>query len=576
MLRVQHWSWVVLCCLAVPILIVYCPPLQFQGPTIREASPIVDNPGTVNIADTTPHDPINITSNQDFISQGWPGNGSQTNPYRLENLSISGNETCIRISDTDVFFIVTGCVVSVVDVYEVSPPVSSVHFSNVTNGILMNSVVSSPSYAVLFESSRYCSISDCQIDAESWCVHFQNCSACVLSQSVISGSRSGVYLEDTSDVRVLSNVVVGGYYHGYGILVSGSSGFEVSNNEVCSTNRFDHDGISVYDSSSGAVTNNTVYQNRDGIALSDMTYCDVINNSVYDNYVGIFIYSNGDYCTIESNSIHHNDCGLWAWGDNNTISRNSFQANEGGHADDSGNGNVWLQNWWDDYIGYGWYPVEGIAGSYDTDPEPKNTALLVATTGSILLIVLGGFLVALYITRRVRRAAPIEQSMADWDTRERFSLPLVVSMLLSFGVHLYLPAFNPARWSVWTATPLGVLSWTGQPSWGHQAVEFVFPVTEDVQLLFFYVLFGFLWFILNAVVVRRFWLFTGGEIDKKTMKRTIQIVLIVMLAMSLATLTIPLPVTPLATLLQVSRFKDTDSSSETVTQERTEPKAIHL
>lgn len=543
------------------MLMVYHLPLQFQGPTIRETSPIVDNPATVNIADTTPHEPITITGNQDFISQGWPGNGSQTNPYRLENLSINGNKTCISIANTDAFFIVTGCVLSALDVPEGPPFALCVHFSNVTNGILMNSVVTSGSSAILLNGSHSCFVVSCQIDSRFRCVHFENSSACMLSWSAISSSDgSEVYLEDTSQVRVLSNLVVGGHSGGDGILVSGSSGFGVSNNEVYSIDWFEHDGISVYDSSSGAVTNNTVYQNRDGISLSHTTYCDVINNSVYDNYLGILVYLEGDNCTVESNSIHHNDWGFWAWGDNNTISRNSFQANERGHAHDGGRGNVWFQNWWDDYIGYGWYPVEGIAGSYDTDPEPKNTALLVATTGSILLIVLGGFLVAPYITRRVRRAALIEQSMADWDTRERFSLPLVVSMLLSFGVHLYLPAFNPARWSVWTATPLGVLSWTGQPSWGHQAVEFVFPVTENVQLLFFYILFGFAWFILNAVVVRRFWLFTGGEIDKKTMKRTIRIVLLVMLAMSLATLTIPLPVTPLATLLQVSRFKDAEGN----------------
>ena len=476
----------------------------------------------------------------------------------MENLSISGNEICINISDTDAFFIVTGCVLSAVDVLAGPPFALCVQFSNVTNGILMNSVISSGSDAILINESHSCSVMSCQIEAEHWCVYFESSSACMLSGSVIRGqSWSVVYLEDTSQVRVLSNEVIGYPYVGYGIYVSGSSGFEICDNEVYSYYySYAHDGIVVGGSSAGVARNNTVHQNNYGIVLSHTTCCNVTNNSVYDNDVGIFIYSDGDNSTFESNSIHDNDWGIRSWGDNNTIIRNSFQANDRGNADDSGSGNVWFRNSWDDYIGYGWYPVEGIAGSYDTDPEPKNTALLVATTGSILLIVLGGIVSVFAITRRVRRAAPIEQSVADWETRERFTLPLVVGLLLSSGVHLYFPALNPARWSVWAATPLGVLLWTGQPSWGRQAVEFVFPVTEDVQLLFFYILFGFLWLMLNAVVVRRFWLFTGGEIDK----RTIHIVLLVMLAMSLATLTIPLPVTPLAASLQVSRFKEAEGN----------------
>ena len=31
-------------------------------------------------------DPIVITSNADFEAQGWPGNGSATNPYIIEDL----------------------------------------------------------------------------------------------------------------------------------------------------------------------------------------------------------------------------------------------------------------------------------------------------------------------------------------------------------------------------------------------------------------------------------------------------------------------------------------------------------
>ena len=34
------------------------------------------------------HNPISIMENQDFLAQGWPGNGTMDEPYVLENLEI--------------------------------------------------------------------------------------------------------------------------------------------------------------------------------------------------------------------------------------------------------------------------------------------------------------------------------------------------------------------------------------------------------------------------------------------------------------------------------------------------------
>lgn len=55
------------------------------------------------------HDPIVISSNQDFIDQGWAGNGSKTNPYLIQGLSITSNDTCISISFTNVYFKIIDC-----------------------------------------------------------------------------------------------------------------------------------------------------------------------------------------------------------------------------------------------------------------------------------------------------------------------------------------------------------------------------------------------------------------------------------------------------------------------------------
>lgn len=63
----------------------------------------------------TPHAPIKIQSDADFASQsvleGWPGDGSQANPYTIESLDIdaSGVNYAIDISDTNVHFEIASC-----------------------------------------------------------------------------------------------------------------------------------------------------------------------------------------------------------------------------------------------------------------------------------------------------------------------------------------------------------------------------------------------------------------------------------------------------------------------------------
>ncbi|MHA1908000.1 MAG: hypothetical protein ACW98Y_11940, partial [Candidatus Thorarchaeota archaeon] len=63
------------------------------------------------LADLTPHDPVKITSDSDFILQGWPGEGTEESPYRVEDLIIKSNGTvpCIQISGVSSSFIVSQC-----------------------------------------------------------------------------------------------------------------------------------------------------------------------------------------------------------------------------------------------------------------------------------------------------------------------------------------------------------------------------------------------------------------------------------------------------------------------------------
>lgn len=326
--------------------------------------------------DVTPHAPIIISGNSDFIYQGWPGNGTESNPFIIESLSIFANETCINITDTDAFFLIKDCVLDA-DVYEMMPRQFCVYFQNVTNGVIMDSILSSQNDAIFIDDSDFCQVDRCYITAQRTGLHIINCTSFVLSNSQLSSNHTWEILaENTVHLLLLSNHLIGGYSAHAGLLVSESIEFEIRNNTLRS---HEDEGISIGGSSHGFIVNNSVSENFDGIELFSVKNTLVVNNSVFDNRIGFYLALQEDNCTLETNSIHHNGNGLWVVGDNNTIRGNSFLANEYGHADDAGQGNIWIGNWWDDYIGYGWYPVAGIAGSYDSDPEPKNTPLLITT-----------------------------------------------------------------------------------------------------------------------------------------------------------------------------------------------------
>ena len=95
--------------------------------------PISDNPvqKTEFIpSDYIEHSPIDIESNVDFVNQGWPGNGTEEEPYVIEGLYIATHGNCIEISDTTAHVIIKQCNFSTgVDISDAM----AIDLENVTN-----------------------------------------------------------------------------------------------------------------------------------------------------------------------------------------------------------------------------------------------------------------------------------------------------------------------------------------------------------------------------------------------------------------------------------------------------------
>ncbi len=134
------------------------------------------------------HAPFNVTSNTDFETQGWPGNGSVVDPYLIQNLNItSTNSTCIWITNTTSHFVIENCLFSSsIDGYAFIQPIAPLTLTNVSNGIVeRNHIVDS------FTAVSGYQVSNCSISDNILSVSYQGISVAMSNSTVISNNTQG-------------------------------------------------------------------------------------------------------------------------------------------------------------------------------------------------------------------------------------------------------------------------------------------------------------------------------------------------------------------------------------------------
>lgn len=213
-----------------------------------------------------------ITADIDFISQGWLGNGSKSNPFRIENLTITANTTCISISDTSSYFEIHDCVLtSTVDYVE------TMKLTNVQNGII---------------SSNNLTFDLIGIDIEG-------CNSCVIESNDVHRpdlpEQSGIHairVNDSDNVIIARNQIS-----------SAPSDYSSSYNT----------GILVNTSIHCVIQENTVkpFMGR-GIYLESSGYCDVIDNFCHECNLGYYIRGSNN-CYLEGNLANWTNMGFGIW-----------------------------------------------------------------------------------------------------------------------------------------------------------------------------------------------------------------------------------------------------------------------
>ncbi|MHA2296667.1 MAG: NosD domain-containing protein [Candidatus Hodarchaeales archaeon] len=279
----------------------------------------------VKVTSYTTHAPIYIDSNAIFSSLGFPGSGTESNPYLITGYNITSSvNTLIEIRNTDVYFQISDCLLNgvMVDYYK------GIYLYNVQNGIISNNMIQFSSWGIELRSSSNIiltgnTIHDCthfgifvgnsnniimngntcfDIDVEG--IYLSYCSSCILiSNTCYNNDRRGILLTESSDCALIDNTC---YSNIDGILTARSNNLTISEN-TCYGNtnsgiKLGLDVVGQIGSNDCTIINNTCYSNGDGITTRNSVSNNLTDNSIYGNYNGIKLYDSSN------NILTNNTC----------------------------------------------------------------------------------------------------------------------------------------------------------------------------------------------------------------------------------------------------------------------------
>ena len=343
------------------------------------------------------------------------GNGTWSNPYIIENVSINANrESCIEIKNSDAYFIIRNVTVYNSGRYDDA----GIKLRYVNNSMIFNNTAYNNLDGIYLYHSNNNTLSGntaSNNDDNGIDISYSNNNTLsgniasnnydngisligsnnnTLSRNTASNNDfNGIYLYYHSDYNTLSGNTASNNYKS-GIYLRNNNNNTLSGNTASNN---DYDGIYLYECDYNTLSGNTVNNNGyDGIDL-DGNYNTLSGNTVNNNTENGIDFSISNYNNIMGNTFTGNNkygvylgtnCG------NNFFYNNTFIGNMFGNAWDTWSSNYWyygtvgnyIGNYWADYKGFDNngdgigdtpYLISGWTDSYDNYPiwnvsDPKS------------------------------------------------------------------------------------------------------------------------------------------------------------------------------------------------------------
>jgi parallel beta-helix repeat protein len=251
------------------------------------------------LSSLTVSDPIVVSGNNDFdlkaSTYGWSGNGTSSNPYIIENLSIinnTGSTYGISISTTR-YFVIRNNYIEMTGVGS-----SGIYFSSVNNvGTIYNNT--------LFNNTLY-----------------------------------SIYLSSSNGNKILNNIITN--CQDTGIYLSGSDSNIIEFNSL-TENTGITGAMKLQNTNNNKISHNNISYNRYGISHSSFNEYNTYYNNTFSNNTdyGIISFSFFDYNNFSENRFLSNNYAFSfnSFTDNNLFSNNYFENNTYGIRFNSGSNN---------------------------------------------------------------------------------------------------------------------------------------------------------------------------------------------------------------------------------------------
>ena len=181
------------------------------------------------------HSPILVDTNSDFVSQGYPGNGSSVNPYVIAGYNITTTGVCIRIQYTTAYFVIRDCILSG------GTGNRGIELDYANNGVIRNNTVIGKLDGVQLDHSEY---------------------NMVLNNTFIGNSLSGVDLIKYSHHSIIANNTVIGHR---GVLVNACYYNTIANNTISANTDV---GIGNIACKENIIDHNTILNDHIGVFIS--------------------------------------------------------------------------------------------------------------------------------------------------------------------------------------------------------------------------------------------------------------------------------------------------------------------
>ncbi|MFQ5978662.1 MAG: NosD domain-containing protein [Candidatus Heimdallarchaeota archaeon] len=188
----------------------------------------------------TPHAPIVITSNDAFMSLGFPGAGTAADPYRIDgwNISTSGVPG-IAIVNTAAHFIISNCWVNT------NSTNNGIYLSNLAEGTatITNNIITNSDIGIRLQDSSYHTISHNNVtQAHASAIHLNAAHGNTLTWNNVSvNQENGFLLERSSSNTITRNIMSSNGRYGVNLAAWSSTGntdFESSNFNIIEWNAF--------------------------------------------------------------------------------------------------------------------------------------------------------------------------------------------------------------------------------------------------------------------------------------------------------------------------------------------------